>query len=412
MTIQRAIPAGLLDSAFASLATFAIGVVAASELEPAALGAYSLLFSAFLLATVIPNHLILLPAEITALTLREEDRKSIVQQSLPLGIIPSVLPALGLLGTVLLLPASIPSYTAVPLAVGAFLCSCLSPLQDHVRRILHMSGSSGLSALVSFLQLVVTIVVLMILLALSVPAPWLPFGTLAIANAASLALGLRLTWRQPSSHTIKLRAAELLRSGRWLVLVGGAPVAATFIVAAIVANLASAEHLGYAEAARILAQPILVISTGLSAVLEPRLMESGAAGDIDTTRGYTRAFLALIAAISCTYLVAVGIPWPVSPLTALFPSAYSVTGLVALSVVANIVSAAAVPYRSTLLGTRNERMVARTEIIAACVACTAAVTTPWLKSYTKPFAFLLLGISRSHGFHRARSGRYSNGGAR
>src|SRR5680860_1051102 len=409
--MRRAIPAGLLDSASASLATFAIGIVAASELEPAALGAYSLLFAAFLLATVVPNHLIFLPAEITALVLKEADRKSIVRQSLALGITPSLLPALGLLATVVLLPDSIPTYTAVPLVLGASLCSCLSPLQDHVRRVLHMSGSSGLAALVSLLQLVVTIVALMTLSALSVPVPWLPFGALAIANAASLALGLGLTWRHASSSTIKLRATDLMRSGRWLVLVGAAPVAATFFVAAIVANWASAEHLGHAEAARILAQPVLVISTGLSAVVQPRLMESGAAGDVDITRRYTRAFIGLMVAISCAYLVVVGIPWPVSPLTGLFSSAYSVTGLIALSVIANVVNAAAIPYRSTLLGTRNERMVAKTEVLAACVACAAAVTTPWVKAYTKPLAFLLLGIARSLAFHRARVGRHGAGGA-
>src|SRR5665811_1076973 len=103
MRLRSAVPAGLLDSSLSSLATFAIGIMAATQLPLEALGVYSLFFTAFLLATVVPTQLIFLPAEIAALADKDPaGRKAIVRESLPLGLGPSVLAAAATASTILL----------------------------------------------------------------------------------------------------------------------------------------------------------------------------------------------------------------------------------------------------------------------------------------------------------------------
>ena len=58
----------------------------------------------------------------------------------------------------------------------------------------------------------------------------------------------------------------LASTGIWFVLNVAAPSLAGFAAAAIIAWLASPEDLGYAESARVVAQPVLVFAAGLNAV--------------------------------------------------------------------------------------------------------------------------------------------------
>jgi hypothetical protein len=62
------IAAGVFDAAFASLATFGIGIFAIRHFEPAVLGSYALVFAAFSLVVIIPRELVFVPAEVASIS--------------------------------------------------------------------------------------------------------------------------------------------------------------------------------------------------------------------------------------------------------------------------------------------------------------------------------------------------------
>ena len=57
-SVRRALPAGLLDAALASLASFIVTFYAARSLPAAGLGIYALFFNAFIMAAVVPTQLL------------------------------------------------------------------------------------------------------------------------------------------------------------------------------------------------------------------------------------------------------------------------------------------------------------------------------------------------------------------
>ena len=80
-----------------------------------------------------------------------------------------------------------------PLALTAALTTILSPVQDHLRRVFHLADQSWRAAATSAVQFGVATVCLAVgYFAFDVPAAWLPFGSLAVANAASLTAGFAL----------------------------------------------------------------------------------------------------------------------------------------------------------------------------------------------------------------------------
>jgi O-antigen/teichoic acid export membrane protein len=85
-----------------------------------------------------------------------------------------------------------------------------------------------------------------------------------VSLGAGLLLSLR---RQPPDTLPKFEVADLMRSGRWLSAIEAITAGATFLASVIVTRLDTPEALGYAEAARIVGQPIFVLAVGLSAVL-------------------------------------------------------------------------------------------------------------------------------------------------
>jgi O-antigen/teichoic acid export membrane protein len=90
---------------------------------------------------------------------------------------------------------------------------------------------------------------------------------------------------------------DLMRSGRWLLAIEAITAGATFLASVIVTRLDTPEALGYAEAARIVGQPIFVLAVGLSAVLNPRAMEAGASRDRTAARHVARPYALLLAIV-------------------------------------------------------------------------------------------------------------------
>src|SRR3954451_3806241 len=117
-----------------------------------------------------------------------------------------------------------------------------------------------------------------------------------------------------------------------------------FAASAIVAHLASPAALGYAEASRLVAQPITVAAWGLLAVHGPHSVKAGQNLEADQARRVSRTFIGTIAVVGIPSLALFGPVWPGNPMTWLLPNAYVVHGLVIVSIVAGLANAVLDPF--------------------------------------------------------------------
>jgi O-antigen/teichoic acid export membrane protein len=401
--VRRAVPAGLVDAALASLASFIVTLYAARFLEADALGTYALFFNAFTMAAVVPTQLLFSPAEIESLNYSGRRRLRLLEQSLRLGWRPATAAALA--GTLAAVAGSVgaPGQVVVPLALTCLLCSAVSPVQDHVRRLLHFAGVSWRAAAMSAAQLATVLASLLVFTQLGVPIPWLPFGALLTANLASLALGLVLAadWRNYEPLT-RLAVSDLFRFGRWLVLIGLTPAGARFLSGVLVTHLASAATLGYVEAARVVSQPLFVLMMGLSAVLVPRLMEGAAQRRPEIARSAAVPFRAIVITGGVLYLLVVGFQWPLNPLPLALPSAYVVQGVVPLMIIAQILQGVLQPPRAELTGAGWGRTLLRLEVASSLPLCLMSATARLTGAFAAPVGAVLQGIAGLWLLERAR----------
>jgi O-antigen/teichoic acid export membrane protein len=403
---RRLLPAGLLDAGLASLASFVVGVYAARFLPASELGAYALFFTAFLLAAVVPAQLILTPAEIAAVGVARGERVGLLRQSWRLAG-PSAVIAACLASAAACLGANVPARSLMALAITTAACSVVSPVQDHVRRTLHLAGFSWRAGLVSLVQLSAVVASLAVFHEAGVPELWRPFGALALANAVSLSVGVILVWREVHASSLpRYEARALMGSGRWLLVLELATTAATFLSSVLIIRLANAEALGHAEAARIVAQPMFVLMVGLLAVLGPRSMEAGAARDYQRARSIARPFTVLLVAAGLTYSALTAVPWWGNPFGALVPKAYDLSGLVLASVLGYVVVGLVFPYRSELFGARQERRLPRIAILAGIAQLVVTVSAVWLEAFARPLSGTVFALVLWVGYRRYREAMY------
>lgn len=383
----RRLPAGVVDSAFASLATFIVGLTAVNLFDDVSRGVYAVYFTAFMAGTMLPRQLIFTPAEVQAVAYSVPQRLSVIPASIRLGIGPA------LVGTVASGIAWLVTRSyADPDVNTALLVTCavaivLSPIQDHVRKMFHIATVSWRAAGVSIVQFLAVCVAVGIAIAVDVPVAWVPFGALTIANALSLAVARVVTHfsideRLPEA----LRFVRLARQGTWLVVHAAAPSVSGFIVAAVVAELAGPEALGFAESARVVAQPVLVLSAGLTAVLAPRSVRAAMDLDRGTARHTNRAYLGIMAVAGVAYLAVAGWDWVLNPLAYLVPSAYVVAGLAAVTIVANTVRSAVFLQVNELMGAHRERRLALIGWLEAPVRIGVAFTAGATEAFARPLA--------------------------
>ncbi len=384
--VGRRLPAGVFDSGLASLATFAIGIVAVNLFDDVDRGVYAVFFTAFTAGALLANELIFTPAEVGAVEHSLDVRLSLVPRSLLLGLAPCLIAsvAASLVATAVTL-----RYGSDDLIVGLALTSAvaalLSPMQDHVRRMLHIASRSWVAASVSLVQLIVAICALTAGVVLDVPVAWLPFGALSVANAVSLSVGLalvsaRIAERAPTQQHFR----ELTSKGVWFALSAGAPAFSGFATAAIIVWLASPEDLGYAESARVVAQPIFVIAIGLKSVLHPRSIRAAMDVDRQGAQRTNRLYVGLMSLVTVAYMSIVGWDWMLNPMAALVPSAYVLGGLVALTILANSLNSAWLLQTSELAGAGRERSLAgiswAASTASSAIALTAGVTGAYARS--------------------------------
>jgi O-antigen/teichoic acid export membrane protein len=401
---KRRLPAGFLDSAFASLATFAVGLAAVNLLDDVNRGVYTVYFTAFMLGTVLARNLIYTPAEVQAVSYPNSQRLSVIRHSITLGIAPGFVGALAAVIAYFVTSGYATADVSVALMATTAITIVLSPMQDHVRRMLHIAAWSWRAAWVSIVQFAAVVIAAGSALIIDVPVAWVPFGALAVANAVSLSFAWVVGRYSVDDHAPhSLSFVELARKGVWLVVQAGAPAITGFAVAATIAALASPEDLGYAESARVVAQPILVLAAGLTAVLAPRSMRAAMDRDRATAARTRKIYLLIMVASGLGYAVIAGWDWVLNPMTILVPSAYVVSGLVAVTVLANIALSSVFLQMNELLGAHRERRLAAiawtTSPIALLFGFTAGVTG----AFARPLGSLV-GATARYALHDAALG--------
>jgi hypothetical protein len=363
---------GFLDAGLASLAGLVGSLYAARVFAIDQLGLFSLFFIMFQILGLVPARLVLVPAQVVALDLPTPERPAILARSMPLGVLAG-LASLPLVWVVVLISPGGDRADYLAFGLTSATMVLLSPLQDHVRFMLHMARRSAAAASVSALQLLLAASALLGLHLAGVPPRWLPFGSLSLANAGSLTFALLLAHpphltadRWPGTRAI-LRAGGLLVPAQLLPLVG------TLGAAGLVARLASTEALGAAEAARVIAAPIFVAGLGLVQVLGPQIMDAARRGQTRDLLVASRTFAAVHLVLTGAYLAVVGWSYGFNPAELAIPAAYTVAGLVAFRIVASAATIVAGIPGTALLGVEDNRGLLLASTVAIVVQLAMAI---------------------------------------
>lgn len=412
-TLRRSVPFGLADAGLASLATFVAGGYAAAVFEERTMGVYALFFQAFMFGQMVSSQLVMVPNEIGVVEHPVDRRLSMMYHLHRLIVMPALLAAL--LVPVVAFATGSDAEDAIfwPLLLTATAVTSVSPIQTHVRRLLHLANRSWAAAAVSLVQVVVMAVILALGRWRGIPDVWLPFGSLALANLLSSAWGYGWGLHAARGGLRIPRPAlrRLVGHGRWLLATGGTTSAAGLAVAVIVKALAGLEVLGQAESARILSQPVFVLAVGLSAVYGPRSMEAASQKSVAEARRLRRGFAAAVGAAGVVYAVVVAVPWPWSPLPGWFAGAYAVTGLLAVSVVGNLSQGLVFSRRSELMGAKLLKQLGTTELVGSFARLATAALAGVIGAFAVPLGLVVLNVVRSVRY-RARTDEWYQGSVR
>jgi hypothetical protein len=400
--LLSSISGGIVDAGFGSLGTFAVGVYAARYLEPSSLGAYALFFSVYTLLVVFASEGVLVPAEARAVSRPVPARRHVSRQAVPLAAVTGLLFAPAVVVAALLVPDSVPSSVTTPLAITTAAAVIVAPLQEHVRRVAHLSDISWRGTATSLVQFTMIIGSLVVMSLLDVATPWVPFGALAISTVVSLCFGLVLNARGGTGELgMRLQPLDLIRSGKWLVTAAFARSGSMFAASVLIAHLASPEALGYAEAARIIGRPVLVLAMGLEAVLGPRSVQAGANLDAARARRISWGFFGILLVVAVPYLLILGWDWPWNPAVAVIPTAYVIAWLVPVQITADALGGAIVPYRMELIGARREVGLVPPEALGGGFQAAMGATSGVTGAFARPLGAVALRLTQIVGYRRS-----------
>ena len=399
------LPAGLVDAGASSLATFAAGVAATRLLESSELGVYAIFFSAWLLAFQLPTQLILVPAEAKLVHIPSKERRTFLLRNSVMALPLALLGSTVVLGVLLVVPQDANPAIALQLGATAALVAGLYPLQDHARRLLHLSRSHWSAASASLVRLGGTSMVLVAGWNAGVSPGLLPFGSLAAGDLCALAFSLLIV--RPKRGTKPTYSARgLMRSGKWLLLSASMGPAAGFAMSLLVTNLADAAALGLAEAARVAAQPVLVLALGLAAVLRPASMEAAIGGDKPQARRLSRRLALGLALATLLYLGVASLPESINPLQALVPKAFTLAGLVQLSVAAAFLNGVVFLQHAELIALDRTRQLSGAAALASSARTAVAFASGALRAWAVALGYLLSGLVRWVTYSRILAGSY------
>ncbi len=390
----RRIGGGLLDVGFASMATFLVGAYAVRYLDPATLGGYGLYFSGFLLAALFPSQLLFVPAEVTILPSDEDRQLATIPLSIRLSL-PIALPAsIIVCALVPLVARDTPAADLLAIGITTAVASVLSPAQDHIRRVLHQCHRSGKASQTSMVQLAAIVLALGVCTAAGVPSAWVPFGSLAFANFASISFALSISHRGArTTSPLPLALAELTRRGRWLLYSAVVERGSGLIALAAVSIVAGTAAAGYVEATRVLSQPVLIFGMGLMAVMRPAIMRAAGSHDRERSRTLTLQYFAAIGLGAAALALAIGIDWSFSPLSTFFAPAYAEPGLLALAIAGAAVGASTLIVRNEVIGAALEsRLGPLSSTAAVAMVVVAIVLVGPIGAYAMPMAIMARGM--------------------
>ena len=389
--LRHKLPAGIVDAALSSLGTFAAGLAAVRWLEPAELGTYSVIFSAFLVGSLLPTEITYTPAQVSMIRLDVQQRLGGIVHSLGSGIAPA------LLGCVLILAAggliwwrSDPT-AVIELAITGLGLTVISPMQDHLRRGFHIAERSWGAALMSGSQLVAVVGALLVMQALGVAPAWTPLGSLVIANIVSLGFGLALSrpaWR------VRPTAPVVTVSGRWLAASSVSAYGGTLVASVVMTLVAGPEIVGFAEAARVAAQPVLVVTTGVAAALASRHLRAAASVDRAAAITTNRSFFLVISVAGISYLFIAGFAWSFNPLFSLIPTAYDIAFLIPVTILSNLVLSFTSPLRDQLIASNREVPMAKVDFASLVIPTVVATSAGLTGAFARPLGVIGQNIYR------------------
>jgi len=411
MKLRFAIPAGLVDTGATALASFGVQVYAVRTFDTEVLGVYALFFSAYLLASLIPQFLFLYPLEIDSLQLARSDRLGLIRRSRWIFMVTPFFAGAAAVMAWQLTSADVDGSVVAGLGVTSATLAVVAPFYEHLKRMMHISERSMHAASTGAAQLALVMVVLTSMILVDADPVLIPFTALAASQVGAALLGLGLVWRRLVPVRLGVTIGGLVRSGRWLLVSGVVPAAATFVAAALVSHLASAEDLGLAQAAHVAARPVLVVATGLAAVLGFRMMEAGATGDRQSGTRYWQVYASILLVGGIAYAAVAAFDWAGNPIAVIIPRAYEVAGLAAAAIGANLVLSLMKPPRDELIGARLEPWVAAIDSMGASTVVVVALFAGVLNSFAIPLGILAAAVVHSIAYVSTRRALYRRFGA-
>lgn len=345
----------LADAGTASVATFLAGLIALRALDDDRLALYALVFAAVTALTIAPQYMVYIPQRLHAnrqAEPRRTDLRADLRSAAPLWAITAV-------GAVL---AGLPLSGVVgDWAVFAALCGTaavltgLSPLQDHVRASLHVVGRHGGAAAVSAINLsTVAVVFVAVLVAgeggegsAAALVALAPFGALVAGNLASVVVGV---WLLRDVTVVEDREDVPVPRAMLIASTGFSRHGAGYVTNLLVAALLSPAALAGLEAARVAAQPVLILGTGVASAMMPQAVRAIGAGDHHRAGSVMRRMVAVVSGTGAAYALAL---LPLAPLLAVVFGRPVDAGLASARAGAYALSAAANPFNAYNMAERR-----------------------------------------------------------
>jgi hypothetical protein len=186
------------------------------------------------------------------------------------------------------------------------------------------------------------------------------------------------------------------------------PAAAAFVTANIIIYLAGEEALGYAEAARIVAQPIVVLAAGLIYPLRPRAMEAALDRDLAASIRVERIYIMIVVLGGLAYIPLAGGAWFWNPMQYFVPAAYEVSGLVTATILANIVLASIFLLVNEMMAAGRGRTLVLINAIGGVVRIVVALSAGLIGAFARPAAEASGEGAVGVGLLRSRRGIYGS----
>lgn len=386
--------AGVGDAVLSSGGTFAVGAYATREFEAGVLGVYGLYFSVFQLVALAVTQLIYTPIEVVLLDRPPRHQLRLMFNSALAGVPPAL--GLGVLACAgaTLIPYEAERSEVLAIAVTTALVSTISPLQDHLRRIAYQADRPFAATRISAVQCLWAVTALVALAVFGVPAAWIPFGALLIANLASITAGAIEFFRDASrERVVPPSRRQTLDMGRWLI--GASVVDRLGMVASLslVAVLSGSAAVGEFEATRIVAQPVTVLAIGLGTAVRPKLMRAARRGDQAGAQRHRRRIVLLVGAVFVAYGAVVLLPDPVNPMARLFPLAFESNGLVELMLFGTFLMNVARLIGEQMTGANQVRELTPIGIAATALSLAVVVgLAPVIGAYAIPIGLAIRAV--------------------